>query len=504
METPAPADAGDLTEQPALVRRAPALGFEHSFAERLEGLFLPWDPRGFAQPSLIEVNRALYAELGLPDLSDAEVAGVFSGSLLPADARPVAQVYAGHQFGGFSPQLGDGRALLLGEVVDRQGRRRDIHLKGSGPTPFSRGGDGKATVGPVLREYIMGEAMHHLGIPTTRVLAAVATGEVVYRDRPLPGAVLARVAASHLRVGTLQFAAGPNGRGSLEHLVSYALERHYPDRASGTGAEAPARELLHAVAAAQGQLIAQWMLVGFIHGVMNTDNMTLSGETIDYGPCAFMEAYDPGTVFSSIDHQGRYAFGNQPSIGQWNLLRMGEALLSLLAPARDQAIEHVRGALALYLERFERTLLDGFRNKLGLAGEAPEDAALVSGWLEWMQHSKQDFTLAFRRLARGLLDGTPAFPDEAFLAWYDQYQARIQAEPAASVATRMNAVNPLYIPRNHLVEEALAAAVDDGDLAPFRSLVEVLQDPYREQPGRERYAEPAPSSFGPYVTFCGT
>ncbi|HEY6726835.1 MAG TPA: protein adenylyltransferase SelO family protein, partial [Polyangiaceae bacterium] len=404
-------------------------------------------------------------------------------------------------FGGFSPQLGDGRALLLGEIVDRHGRRRDIHLKGSGPTPFSRGGDGKASVGPVLRETIMGEAMHHLGIPTTRALAAVATGEVVYRDRPLPGAVLARVAASHLRVGTLQFAAGPNGRGSLEPLVSYALERHYPDRA-GTGA--PARELLHAVADAQGRLIAQWMLVGFIHGVMNTDNMTLSGETIDYGPCAFLEAYDPSTVFSSIDHRGRYAFGNQPSIGQWNLLRMGEALLSLLAPDRDQAIEHVRGALAVYLERFEGTLLDGFRRKLGLAGEAPEDAALVSGWLEWMQSSKQDFTLAFRRLAQGLLDGTPAFDDDAFLAWHEQYRARLGNEPGVAVAARMNAVNPLYIARNHLVEEALAAAVDERDLTPFRALVEVLQNPYREQPGRERYTEPAPSTFGPYVTFCGT
>ncbi|HEU5077371.1 MAG TPA: YdiU family protein [Polyangiaceae bacterium] len=501
METPAKADSGDRLEQSAPVRRAPPLGLEHSFAERLEGLFVAWEPRGFAEPSLIEVNRALYTELGLPDLSDDDVARVFSGSLLPADARPVAQAYAGHQFGGYSPQLGDGRALLLGEVVDVHGRRRDIHLKGSGPTPFSRGGDGKATVGPVLREYLMGEAMHHLGIPTTRVLAAVATGEVVYRDRPLPGAVLARVAASHLRVGTLQFAAGPNGRGNLEKLVSYALERHYPDRAGG---DAPARELLHAVAAAQGRLIARWMLVGFIHGVMNTDNMTLSGETIDYGPCAFMEAYDPATVFSSIDHQGRYAFGNQPSIGQWNLLRMGEALLPLLAPTRDQAIEHVRAALGLYLETFEETLLDGFRKKLGLVGEAPEDAALVSGWLEWMQQSKQDFTLAFRRLARGLLDEVPAFDDEVFRAWYTRYQARLGGEPFAGAASRMNAVNPAYIPRNHLVEEALAAAVDDRDLGPFRSLLEVFRDPFSSQPGRDRYAEPAPASFGPYVTFCGT
>lgn len=501
MQTPASADPGDLTKQSASVRRAPALGLEHSFAERLEGLFVPWEPRGFAEPRLIELNRGLYTELGLPELSDDEIARVFSASWVPADARPVAQAYAGHQFGGFSPQLGDGRALLLGEVVDRYGRRRDIHLKGSGPTPFSRGGDGKATLGPVLREYIMGEAMHHLGIRTTRVLAAISTGEVVYRDRALPGAVLARVAASHLRVGTLQFAAGPNGRGRLEPLVTYALERHYPELVE---TENPARELLYAVAGAQGRLIAQWMLVGFIHGVMNTDNMTLSGETIDYGPCAFMEAYDPATVFSSIDHYGRYAYGNQPSIGQWNLLRMGETLLPLLAPTREQAIEHVRGALASYLERFEQSLLDGFRNKLGLAGEAPEDAAIVSGWLEWMQGSKQDFTLAFRRLAQSLVDGTPAFDDEAFTTWFARYQARITGEAAADVALRMNAVNPSYIPRNHLVEEALAAAVDDGDLAPFHALVDVLRQPYTQQPGLERYGEPAPSSFGPYVTFCGT
>jgi len=501
MEMQAKAAPGDLSEPTAEPRRAPPLGFEHSFAERLEGLFVPWEPRGFAEPSLIELNRGLYAELGLPPLSDEDVARVFSASLLPADARPIAQAYAGHQFGGFSPQLGDGRALLLGEVVDRHGRRRDIHLKGSGPTPFSRGGDGKASVGPVLREYLMGEAMHHLGIPTTRVLAAVATGEVVYRDRALPGAVLARVAASHLRVGTLQFAAGPNGRGSLEPLVSYALERHYPELA---GAETPARELLNAVATAQGRLIAQWMLVGFIHGVMNTDNMTLSGETIDYGPCAFMEAYDPGTVFSSIDHQGRYAYGNQPSIGQWNLVRMGEALLPLLAPTRDQGIEHIRSALGLYLESFEDGLLTGLRKKLGLSGEMPEDATLVSGWLEWMQATNQDFTLAFRRLARGLAEGAPAFSDAAFGAWYARYQARLGDEAPAGVAIRMNAANPLYIPRNHLVEEAIAAAVDDADLAPFRALLAVLQAPYSEAPERERYAEPAPASFGPYVTFCGT
>ena len=501
MDMPAQADTGDHPNSPAAPRRAPPLGFQHSFAEQLEGLFVAWDPPGFAEPTLIQLNRALFDELGLPSLDDDVAARVFSASLLPADARPVAQAYAGHQFGGFSPQLGDGRALLLGEVIDRHGRRRDIHLKGSGPTPFSRGGDGKASIGPVLREYVMGEAMHHLGIPTTRVLAAVATGEVVYRDRGLPGAVLARVAASHLRVGTLQFAAGPRGHGNLEPLVRYALERHYPELAS---AETPSHELLKAVASAQGRLIAQWMLVGFIHGVMNTDNMTLSGETIDYGPCAFMEAYDPNTVFSSIDHQGRYAFGNQPTIGQWNLLRMGEAVLPLLAPTRDQAIERVRGAIELFLEKFEHTLLDGFRRKLGLAGVAPEDAPLVSGWLEWMQREKQDFTLAFRRLAQGLADGVPAFSDAAFGAWYSQYQARIGGEPAANVAARMNAVNPLYIPRNHLVEEALAAAVDDGDFAPFRSLLEVLENPYRQQPGCERYAEPAPASFGPYVTFCGT
>ncbi len=477
----------------------PTLGFQHTYAEQLEGLYIVWQPQGFPSPRLLELNRPLLEELDLPPLSDDDRARVFSGTLLPADARPLAQAYAGHQFGGYSPQLGDGRALLLGEVIDRRGRRRDIHLKGSGPTPFSRGGDGKASVGPVLREYLVGEAMYRLGIPTTRVLAAVATGETVYREEPLPGAVLARTAASHLRVGTLEFAARQSGD-HLERLVRYALERHYPEQAPTTN---PADELLQAVARAQGSLIAQWMLVGFVHGVMNTDNTTLSGETIDYGPCAFMEAYDPQTVFSSIDHHGRYAFGNQPAIGQWNLIRMGEALLSLLSPQREQAIQRVQKALELYMETFDQTVLQGMRQKLGLPGEAPEDEALVADWLAWLHEHAQDYTLAFRRLSNSVVQGTPAFSDERFLSWYSHYQARIAGEPPDAVARRMDQVNPLYIPRNHLVEEVLAAAIA-GDLVPFRELLEVLRAPYAERSGRERYAEPAPSGFGPYTTFCGT
>lgn len=500
METPANAAEAIGQHEPASPKRTLQLGLQHSFAERLEGLYVSWQPPGFARPTLIELNRPLVEELGLPALSDEEAARVFSATQLPVDAQPLAQAYAGHQFGGFSPQLGDGRALLLGEVIDRSGRRRDIHLKGSGPTPFSRGGDGKASVGPVLREYIMGEAMHRLGIPTTRVLAAVATGEVVYRDQPLPGAVLARVAASHLRVGTLQFAARLSGGSSLEPLVEYALERHYPEH---LGSQTPAHELFRSVAASQGHLIARWMLVGFIHGVMNTDNMTLSGETIDYGPCAFMEAYDPQTVFSSIDHQGRYAFGNQPSIGQWNLLRMGEALLPLLGATRDEAIARVREALELYLETYEQALLDGMRQKLGIVGEAPEDAALISTFLDWMQHTKQDFTLAFRRLAEGLAMNQAAFADDAFASWNASYRARLSGDDPQAVAARMNAVNPLYIPRNHLVEQALEAAID-GDLGPFRALLAVLASPFDERAEHVRYAEPAPATFGPYVTYCGT
>lgn len=476
------------------------LGLEHSFAEKLDGFYVPWKPQGFPEPKLLQLNQDLYDDLGLPKLTDEEIALVFSGSVVAKDARPLAQAYAGHQFGAFVPQLGDGRAVLLGERIDRQGRRIDLQLKGSGPTPFSRGGDGKAALGPVLREYLVSEAMHRLGVPTTRVLAAIATGETIFREQPLPGAVLTRTAASHLRVGTLEFFANAGDVGRLERLVRYALERHYPARAEKGD---PAAELLEAVAVAQGQLIAEWMLVGFVHGVMNTDNMALSGETIDYGPCAFMEAYDPQTVYSSIDHGGRYAFGNQPAIGGWNLMRMGQALLPLLGADKDTASTKVHAALDLFVETFERSLLAGMREKLGLVGEEPGDEALVTDLFDWMHSTKQDYTLTFRRLSDGHIEDKAPFSDEQFVNFYGHYKRRLGGEEPKTVASRMNRVNPLYIPRNHLVEEVLGAAVA-GDLNPFRELFDVLRSPYTPKQGRERYAAPAPPDFGPYRTFCGT
>lgn len=480
---------------------APSLGLTNTYARDLVGAYQHHAPCGFPAPRLLQLNDALVAELGL----DAEVvardaARLFSGTLVPADAEPLAQAYAGHQFGGFAPQLGDGRAVLLGELRDEAGRLRDLQLKGSGPTVFSRGGDGKATLGPILREYLVSDAMHRLGVPTTRVLAAVATGESVWRRRPEPGAVLARVAASHLRVGTLELFAARGQRDLLERVVQYALARHHPEL---QGAAEPALALLRAVAKAQARLVARWMHVGFVHGVMNTDNTTLSGETIDYGPCAFMDIYDPATVFSSIDRGGRYAYGNQPSIAYWNLARLGEALLPLLSGAPEAAVERVREALETYPEAYREAYLTGMRDKLGLADAAPDDGALVTDLLAWMHRARRDFTTTFRRLSQGLREGTPPHDDADFVAWHARWTARLGDAPAAAVADRMDAVNPLYIPRNHLVEEALEAAIT-GDLAPFRTLLAVLSDPFARQPGRERYEAPAPDDFGPYRTFCGT
>ncbi len=483
------------------VSSPPRLGLDNTYADELEGLYVPFTPRGFPSPVVVQLNRALLAELAVDAaVVETHATGLFSGSLVPADAKPLAQAYAGHQFGGFSPQLGDGRAVLIGEIKDHLGRRYDLQLKGSGATPFSRGGDGKATLGPILREYLMGEAMHSLGVPTSRVLAALTTGETVWRNDALPGAVLARVASSHLRVGTLQFFAARRDQASLKRLVDYSLARHYPER---VGAENPALQLLQAVAVAQANLIARWMQVGFIHGVMNTDNVTLSGETIDYGPCAFIEAYDPTTAYSSIDHQGRYAFGNQGAIGQWNLARMGEALLTMLAPEEADAIAMVEAALQVYVRTYQAVLLDGMRGKLGLVDAQPEDQALVADLLQWMHGAGEDYTLTFRRLADGLKDDTRPFCDAGFAGWQSRWLARLGAEDHAQVAARMNLTNPLYIPRNHLVEAALDAAIA-GDIGPFETLLAVLASPYDTQPGREAFAAPAPSEFGPYRTFCGT
>lgn len=479
----------------------PALELEHTFATDLEGLYAPLKPEGFPKPSLLVLNRPLATELGLnPEWLEKDGADLLSGSAVPPTAHPLAQAYAGHQFGHFNPQLGDGRALLLGEVVDPQGRRFDLQLKGSGVTPYSRNGDGRAALDSALREYIASEAMYALGIPTTRSLAVVTTGETVVRQRIAPGAVLTRIAASHLRVGTLEYFASRGDKEKLERLISYALRRHYPDVADATN---PAKALLDGVAVAQGTLIAQWMLVGFIHGVMNTDNMTLSGETIDYGPCAFMDEYDPGTVFSAIDQHGRYAFSNQPGIGSWNLARMAEALLDLLDNDAEAAVASAKESIDLYGHTFASTWFAGMRNKLGLVGEDDGDPDLIQSLLDWMKKEKSDYTNTFRALSAALAEDDTPFDDPAFLAWHDQWKRRLGDADAGQTAAAMNRVNPVYIPRNHRMEAALDAALE-GDLSPMNTLLEVMAQPYEVQPGQEAYAAPAPQDFGPYQTHCNT
>jgi uncharacterized protein YdiU (UPF0061 family) len=491
------------------VATGPLFAFDNTFVRELTGLYEPWQPASVPEPKLLALNEPLATELGLdPDAmrSPAGVA-VLAGNATPDGAAPVAQAYAGHQFGGYSPRLGDGRALLLGEVIDVHGRRRDLHLKGSGRTPFARGGDGKAAVGPMLREYVIGEAMHALGIPTTRALAVVATGEHIVREALLPGAVLTRVASSHLRVGTFQYAAATGDLDLLRRLTDYAIARHHPDAAH---ADRPALALLEAVLDAQASLVAQWMLVGFVHGVMNTDNMTISGETIDYGPCAFMDQFDPATVFSSIDHGGRYAYGNQPPIAVWNLARLAEALLPLISDDTDEAVERATDLLRSFAERFRPEWEAGMRAKLGLVGAESGDRELVDDLYGLLHAHRVDHTSCFRALsaaARG--DDGPArslFADPTpFDAWVERWRSRLPTEPGRrqETAAAMDRVNPVYIPRNHLVEEALAAATA-GDLGPFEMLVDVVTRPFDERPGLERYAEPAPEHFGPYRTFCGT
>lgn len=475
------------------------IAFDNSWVRDLPGTYLSVQPAPAPAPRLLAFNRALAAGLGFdPDALEADAAAFFSGNRLPDGAEPVAQAYAGHQFGGFSPQLGDGRALLMGEVIAPDGRRFDIHLKGSGRTPFARGGDGKAAVGPMLREYLMGEAMAALGIPTTRALAVVATGAPVLRETELPGAVLARVASSHIRVGSFQFFAARGDHPQVKRLADYTIARHDPDLA---GAENPYLALFDAVIARQARLIAQWMGVGFIHGVMNTDNMALSGETIDYGPCAFMESYAPGTVFSSIDHGGRYAYANQPLILGWNLARLAEALLPLFDTDPDRAVDKANAALESIAPRYRQEWVAVMRGKLGLAGAKEGDGALADALLSAMEGQGADWTLTFRRLAdavggdaRGI---APLFNDPtALMAWLPRWQARLAPDAAA----RIRAANPAVIPRNHKVEEALNAATA-GDMAPFHALLAAITQPQVEA---EAYMLPAPQGFGPHVTFCGT
>jgi len=487
--------------------------WDNSYAERLPGFYVSCAPSVVPNPVLLRFNSPLAEELGLNagKLDSGLAAQIFSGTELPAGAQPLAQAYAGHQFGSFVSQLGDGRALLLGEVIHCQGRRRDIALKGSGPTPFSRGGDGKAAVGSVLREYLIGEAMHALDIPTTRALAAVGTGEFVMRESPLPGAILTRVAASHIRVGTFEYFAARRQTDQVRALADYVIERHDPNL---SGDADRYLLLLKAVAERQAALLAQWMLVGFIHGVMNTDNMAISGETIDYGPCAFMESCSPHAVFSSIDTGGRYAYGNQPMIARWNLARFAETLLSLFDDtARDRAVAEVTDVINGFIPRHEALWLSGAQAKLGLTiapADGDGDSLLAQDWLELLEQHAVDFTLGWRRLADAA-DGNPEllealFPSaNALRPWLERWRRRLAQQPTSATAETMRAVNPIYIPRNHIVEEALAAAFDHADFTLFERLLDVIAQPYDERPGLEDYAQPAPREFTAcYKTFCGT
>jgi len=475
--------------------------FDNSYARLPDVLFAHAEPARVREPRVSILNRRLSVELGLDldGISPDDAATLFAGQTLPSGCRPLAQAYAGHQFGGFT-MLGDGRAILMGEHRTPSGRLVDIQLKGSGRTPFSRGGDGRAALGPMLREYIISEAMASLGIPTTRSLAVVATGEPVYRATPLPGAILTRVASSHIRVGTFEYAAR-KGETTLRALADYAIARHDPELV-----DAPRKylEFFRAVADRQASLVARWQLVGFVHGVMNTDNVAVSGETIDYGPCAFMDAYRPDTVFSSIDHAGRYAYGNQPNITQWNLARFAETLLQLIDVEPQQAVAAAMEVLEDFPARFERYWLAGMRKKLGLLTDEADDGGLIMSLLDWMQRSRADFTNTFRDLSEERLEAE-RYREADFQTWRSRWQQRLgrDGKPVAEVQAVMRAVNPAVIPRNHCVEEALSAAEGRNDLSVLHGLLAALASPYEAGADSDRYREPGPEGCT-YRTFCGT
>jgi uncharacterized protein YdiU (UPF0061 family) len=486
--------------------------FQNTYAALPANFFARVAPTPVASPRLIKLNRPLAVHLGLdPDVLDSpEGADILSGKRLPDGAEPIAMAYAGHQFGHFVPQLGDGRAILLGEVIDKDGVRRDIQLKGSGPTPFSRRGDGRAALGPVLREYIVSEAMFALGIPTTRSLAAVTSGESVMRETVLPGAVLTRVAASHIRVGTFQYFAARQDTDAVRRLADHVIARHYPQLA---GTDNPYHTLLEAVVGRQASLVARWLLVGFIHGVMNTDNTSISGETIDYGPCAFLDHYDPAQVFSSIDEMGRYAYANQPRIALWNLTRLAECLLPLLSDDQEKAIAEAQEILAGFPEQFSAAYQAGLRGKIGLFTSRDGDEALVQDLLDAMAQARADFTNTFRRLGDAALDAVnearvrSLFADPAAIdEWTLRWRARIAAEPQSAAARQaaMHAVNPAVIPRNHRIEAVIVAAVASDDTAPFEELIRVLAKPFEERPEFADYANPPKADERVCQTFCGT
>jgi len=481
-----------------------------SYADLPPRFFSKLDPTPVAQPHVIRFNRELAVELD-PDLAGLEthaLAQLFSGNTVPPGMVPIAMAYAGHQFGHFVPQLGDGRAILLAEACDRAGRRRDIQLKGCGRTPYSRGGDGRAALGPVLREFLVSEAMHALGIPATRALAAVSTGESVQREQLLPGAILTRVALSHVRVGTFEYFAARGDVDATRILADYVIERHYPE--AGQSKE-PYLWLLKEVTARQASLIAAWMHVGFIHGVMNTDNMAVSGESIDFGPCAFMDAFDPAAVFSSIDAQGRYAYGNQPHAAAWNLSRFAETLLPLIDANPERAVQPATEVISTFSDSFADCWLAGLRRKLGLSLQADGDAALAEDLLERMQRNQADFTLTFRGLCAaaedqaGDIEVRKLFANARdYDAWAERWRARLAREVAPPMlrADTMRQVNPRYIPRNHQIERIINAAVQD-DFAPFEELSMVLSQPYRTQ-AADSYANPPLPAERVLQTFCGT
>jgi serine/tyrosine/threonine adenylyltransferase len=481
--------------------------FSNSYAALPPRFFARLDPVAVADPRLIKFNGALAAELGLQWQDETPLATIFAGNIVPLGADPIATAYAGHQFGQFVPQLGDGRAIFLGEVIGRDGVRRDIQLKGSGRTPFSRSGDGRAALGPVLREYLVSESMHSLGIPTTRALAAVTTGEPVFRGAKLPGAIVTRVAASHVRVGTFEYFAARGDTEAVRRLADYVIDRHYPELAS---ADRPYVELLAAVTHRQAALVAGWMRVGFIHGVMNTDNTAISGETIDFGPCAFMDAYDRATVFSSIDSYGRYAYGNQPAMAQWNMARFAETILTLIDSDTQRAVDIATPVVNSFREHFEVCWIAGLRRKLGLVTSEEGDPALVSALLDLMQRAGADFTLTFRRLCDaadgGAEDILGAAPPIELAQWLAAWRSRLARDPQlpADRARSMRTASPAYIPRNHRVEAALAAATEQADFGPFNEMLQVWSRPYEEQAGREAYLTPPLPAERVLQTFCGT
>ena len=502
----------------SMIDQAPTgrfFSFDNSYARLPESFYVRLSPTPVKNPQLIQLNDSLAHELNLEpkDFLTTEGTEILAGNRIANGSEPLAMAYAGHQFGNFVPQLGDGRAILLGEVLDRNGRRRDIQLKGSGPTPYSRRGDGRSAIGPVLREYLISEAMAALGVPTTRALAAVTTGELVWRDIPLPSAILTRTAASHIRIGTFQFFAARGDKEMIKILADYAIDRHYPEVKEAAN---PYRCFLDCLIQRQAKLVAQWLHIGFIHGVMNTDNTSIAGETIDYGPCAFMDTYHPATVFSSIDRQGRYSYANQPVIAKWNLMRLAEALLPLLANDTAKAINEAQEALDTFNSRFESANTLGLLNKIGLPNGSDEDLTLAQDLLKRMADQKADFTLTFRRLcdladsaddqkgdtsARSLFANPLAFDD-----WAMKWRKRLSEDNIDPAMRReaMSRVNPSFIPRNHLVEEAITAAIESEDFSVFKALLGVLTKPFDVCPKCNRYTKPPLPDQVVHQTFCGT